>query len=79
LTLVHSLHAAAVRLAIGVVAGYRLAISPLLPRACRYTPTCSEYAMEALSRHGLVGGIGLAARRIIRCNPFGGSGYDQVP
>jgi putative membrane protein insertion efficiency factor len=63
----------------GAVAGYRLVISPLLPNSCRFTPTCSEYALEALARHGLVRGTGLALRRILRCHPFGGSGYDQVP
>ncbi|MGD9402442.1 MAG: membrane protein insertion efficiency factor YidD [bacterium] len=66
-------------LAIGAVAGYRLAISPLLPRSCRFTPTCSEYAMEALARHGLARGMGLSIKRILKCHPFGGSGYDQVP
>jgi putative membrane protein insertion efficiency factor len=63
----------------GGVAAYRLAISPLFPRTCRFTPTCSEYAMEALSRHGLLRGMGLSLKRILRCHPFGGSGYDQVP
>jgi len=79
LTLVYLLHAAGTWLAMGVVAGYRLAISPLFPKTCRFTPTCSEYAMEALSRHGLLKGVGLSIKRILRCHPFGGSGYDQVP
>lgn len=79
MTLVGLLHAIGVRLAIGAVAGYRLAISPLFPANCRFTPTCSQYAMEALSRHGLVKGMWLSLRRILRCHPFGGSGYDQVP
>ena len=79
MTLVHLLHTAGLRLVMGAVAAYRLAISPLLPRTCRFTPTCSEYAMEALSRHGLLRGMGLSLKRILRCHPFGGSGYDQVP
>jgi putative membrane protein insertion efficiency factor len=79
LTLIRFLHTVGVLLSIGAVAGYRLAISPLFPRACRFTPTCSEYAIGALSRHGLVRGMGLTLKRILRCHPFGGSGYDQVP
>ena len=79
MTVFHYLHTAMVWLAIGAVAGYRLAISPLLPRSCRFTPTCSEYAMKALARHGLARGMGLSIKRILKCHPFGGSGYDQVP
>ena len=58
---------------------YRLCISPLLPPSCRYTPTCSEYALEAVRVHGLFRGGWLAAKRICRCHPWGGSGYDPVP
>jgi uncharacterized protein len=58
---------------------YKYVISPVLPNACRYTPTCSEYAIEALKKHGPVKGIYLAVKRIISCNPWGGSGYDPVP
>jgi putative membrane protein insertion efficiency factor len=58
---------------------YRRVISPVLPRSCRYTPTCSEYAEEAIRRHGAVKGIALSLRRIIRCHPLGGSGLDPVP
>lgn len=58
---------------------YKKAISPLLPGACRFTPTCSEYAMQALRRYGLLKGGWLALWRILRCNPWGGSGYDPVP
>ena len=58
---------------------YQIAISPLLGPRCRYIPTCSQYAVEALQIHGAVKGIGLSARRICRCHPWGGSGYDPVP
>ena len=58
---------------------YKRAVSPLLPPACRYTPTCSEYAVEAIEKHGLVTGTFLAARRLISCNPFARGGYDPVP
>jgi putative membrane protein insertion efficiency factor len=58
---------------------YQLIISPILPPSCRFTPTCSHYSMEALKKHGLVKGIWLSLKRIIRCHPWGGSGYDPVP
>ncbi len=58
---------------------YRAAISPPFPPCCRFTPTCSQYALEALRRHGPVKGSWLALRRILRCHPWGGSGYDPVP
>lgn len=58
---------------------YQLVISPLLPKSCRYQPTCSAYAIEALHRHGPIKGGWLAVRRIGRCHPWGGSGYDPVP
>ncbi|MCQ2114288.1 MAG: membrane protein insertion efficiency factor YidD [Bacteroidaceae bacterium] len=58
---------------------YRRCISPLLPPSCRFTPTCSEYALEALRKHGPLKGTLLAIWRILRCNPWGGSGYDPVP
>ena len=58
---------------------YRAAVSPLLPNACRFHPSCAVYAMEALDRHGLARGSILAMRRLWRCRPFGGSGYDPVP
>lgn len=58
---------------------YQFCISPMLPAACRYTPTCSQYAVEAISVHGPLKGSWLAARRILRCHPWGGSGYDPVP
>lgn len=62
-----------------VIRGYQLWISPLLPAACRYYPTCSAYAIEALERHGASRGIWLAAQRITRCHPFRSGGYDPVP
>jgi len=58
---------------------YQNFISPLLPPTCRYQPTCSHYAKEALVKHGLFKGGWLAIKRIFRCHPWGGSGYDPVP
>lgn len=58
---------------------YRLAISPMLPASCRYTPTCSQYALEALKIHGPLKGSWMAVKRIGRCHPWGGCGYDPVP
>lgn len=58
---------------------YKVAISPLTPPSCRYTPSCSTYAMEAIRKHGPLKGLYLAVRRILRCHPWGGSGYDPVP
>jgi putative membrane protein insertion efficiency factor len=59
--------------------GYQRVVSPLLPHACRYVPTCSEYALEAVERHGALRGGLLAAWRLLRCHPFAGHGYDPVP
>ncbi|MBQ0088827.1 MAG: membrane protein insertion efficiency factor YidD [Prevotellaceae bacterium] len=61
------------------IRAYQLFISPYLPPTCRYTPTCSQYAIEAIRIHGPFKGIYLATRRILRCHPWGGSGYDPVP
>lgn len=58
---------------------YRACISPMLPPSCRYTPTCSQYAVEAVMTHGIFHGGWLALKRILRCNPWGGYGYDPVP
>ncbi len=58
---------------------YQKAISPLTPAVCRYTPTCSNYTLEALEKHGLVKGGWLGIKRILSCNPWGGSGHDPVP
>ncbi|MFN0099983.1 MAG: membrane protein insertion efficiency factor YidD [Gemmatimonadaceae bacterium] len=61
------------------VRGYQVLISPLLPPACRYTPSCSHYAIDALAKHGAIRGSWLAARRIARCHPFHPGGHDPVP
>ena len=58
---------------------YRKAISPFTPPSCRFTPTCSQYAIEAIRKHGPFKGMYLAVRRVLRCHPWGGSGYDPVP
>jgi putative membrane protein insertion efficiency factor len=62
-----------------VIRVYQAAVSPLLPAACRFTPTCSMYFAEALRAWGPFKGFWLGARRILRCHPFGGGGYDPVP
>ncbi len=64
---------------IGLVRFYQLAISPLTPPSCRFTPTCSQYALEAIRKYGPFKGGWLAIKRILRCHPWGGSGYDPVP
>ena len=64
---------------IGLVKLYKLAISPWLGMNCRFQPTCSEYAIEALRKHGVIRGSWLSGNRIARCHPWGGSGYDPVP
>ena len=58
---------------------YKRALSPLLPPLCRYHPTCSEYCAEAVERHGVIVGLWLGLRRILRCHPFGRGGLDPVP
>ena len=66
-------------LMLALIAFYRTCISPLTPPACRYTPTCSQYAQEAIRKYGPFRGGWLALKRILRCHPWGGSGYDPVP
>lgn len=66
-------------LCIGLIKVYRLAISPLLPPTCRFIPTCSEYGITAFQRFGFLKGLYLTVRRLIRCRPGGGYGYDPVP
>ncbi|HSM60915.1 MAG TPA: membrane protein insertion efficiency factor YidD [Longimicrobiales bacterium] len=67
------------RILIGIVRFYQVAISPWTPPSCRYTPTCSAYALQALEQHGALRGSRLTLRRLLRCHPWGGHGYDPVP
>lgn len=67
------------RLALGLIFFYRVTLSAVMGRQCRFLPTCSEYAADAIRTHGALKGAGLALRRIARCHPWGGSGYDPVP
>ena len=67
------------RAMLALIRFYRTHISPHTPPACRFQPTCSQYAVEAIERYGVGKGSWLAIRRIIRCNPFHGGGYDPVP
>lgn len=62
-----------------MIRGYQLLVSPVLPGACRYHPTCSAYAMEAVAHHGPLLGCWLAVKRVARCHPWGGTGVDPVP
>ena len=63
----------------GLILFYRKFISPLKPPSCRFTPTCSQYALEAFRKYGPIKGFWLSLKRILRCHPLGGSGYDPVP
>jgi putative membrane protein insertion efficiency factor len=67
------------RLLLGLIWVYQSTIGPALPKSCRFEPTCSRYAYTAIERYGVVKGSWLAARRLGRCQPFGGHGYDPVP
>lgn len=62
-----------------LIVSYRWLVSPVLPTACRFHPTCSDYAAQAIARHGALGGAWLALKRIARCHPWGGDGLDPVP
>lgn len=73
---VKSLAANALILCISI---YKMLISPLLPSSCRFIPSCSTYSIEALQKYGFLKGTLLSIKRILRCNPYGGSGYDPVP
>jgi uncharacterized protein len=64
---------------IGLIRIYQKGISPLLGAQCRFTPTCSHYGVEALKKHGIFKGSWLTIKRVVRCHPWGGSGYDPVP
>lgn len=67
------------RLLLVLIGGYKRFLSPLLPRVCRFYPSCSTYAAEAVERHGAWRGTLLTARRLVRCHPFNAGGYDPVP
>ncbi len=67
------------RIAMGIIRFYQLTASSIAGRGCRYAPTCSEYAAEAIARHGVWNGFWLGLFRVARCHPLGGSGYDPVP
>lgn len=62
-----------------LIKGYQIFLSPYLPNSCRFTPTCSAYSVEALKKHGFFKGMWLSIKRISRCHPWGGHGYDPVP
>lgn len=66
-------------LTLKLIRGYQRAISPLLPSACRFQPTCSEYGYQAIAKYGIIRGGAMAAWRVLRCNPFCKGGYDPVP
>ncbi len=66
------------KIAIMMIKGYRLFISPLKPPTCRFVPTCSEYALQAIEKYGIIRGGILAVRRILRCHPFHPGGYDPI-
>lgn len=67
------------RLVLAMLAVYKMSVSPFLPRSCRFVPTCSEYAAQAIADHGLARGMVLAVRRLLRCHPFNPGGYDPPP
>ena len=67
------------KLLIGLIRLYQVTLSPYIGRACRYTPTCSNYGIEAIRKHGPFKGSWLTLKRVLSCNPWGGSGYDPVP
>ncbi len=77
--MIHSLKSLLARPLIWLVRGYQLAISPMLPPSCRFYPSCSHYAIEALQRHGPIKGLWLSLRRVGRCNPWHPGGHDPVP
>lgn len=67
------------KLLLAFIRFYQYAVSPLIPPRCRYTPTCSQYALEAVKKYGALKGGWLACKRIVRCHPWGGCGHDPVP
>jgi putative membrane protein insertion efficiency factor len=77
--LLRVLRSVLVMLLVAPIRFYQTVISPMTPPSCRFTPTCSEYARQAIVKHGPFKGLWLAVRRLLRCHPWGGSGYDPVP
>lgn len=73
------LNRAAQAVILALIRTYRFALAPLMPMSCRFEPSCSAYALEAVSKHGPWRGSALAAWRVLRCNPFNAGGYDPVP
>jgi len=67
------------RAVVGTIRFYQRVISPLFPPSCRYTPTCSQYTLEAVSKYGVGRGLAMGGRRLLRCHPFHPGGYDPVP
>lgn len=67
------------KICIFLIRGYQVTISPYVPKSCRFNPTCSQYAIVVISRYGIIKGLYLSIKRLFRCHPFGGSGYDPVP
>lgn len=72
-------HSAAARLLMAAITGYRRFISPMIPPRCRFAPSCSAYALQAVAEHGAARGAWLAVRRVGRCHPFNPGGFDPVP
>jgi putative membrane protein insertion efficiency factor len=68
-----------VRFALAAIHGYRLLVRPMLHGSCRYLPTCSDYAAQAIAKYGVARGTWIGLKRLLRCHPFGGSGLDPVP
>ena len=62
-----------------LIKSYQLIISPWLPNACRFHPTCSQYGIEAINKHGIIKGVYLLTKRLLKCHPWGGHGYDPIP
>ena len=67
------------KILIGLIKLYQVTLSPFIGRSCRYTPACSNYGIEAIQKHGPIKGSWLTLKRVLSCNPWGGSGYDPVP
>jgi uncharacterized protein len=72
-------HDVMAHVAVGLISLYRICVSPFLPPACRFYPSCSAYAMECIEKHGILRGTWMSGRRLLRCHPFHPGGYDPVP